>query len=161
MKYENILWAAAVWIGVIVMWPLPDWSTAVLVLIGVGLVAIVAYGMGRDRRTFMSKAPKAHARSMETLAHDIADTLAHRPELLNDIPAEEKLESTMRQALGAIDVAEHAPAYVQHEPVTEPIQPKAPARAPRKRSVRHLVPESIEDESVTPTTTDETSPSEN
>lgn len=161
MKYENILWIAAVWIAIIVMWPLPDWSTTILVLIGVGAVSIVAYGMGRDRRTFMKKAPKSQLESMDTLAHDIADSLAHRPQLMNDMPAEEKLEETMRQALGDIETIEHStPLVDESQPV--PLMEEIPlpiVKAPRKRSVRHLVPETIEDESVL-SPSDETSPSQ-
>ena len=150
MKYENILWGSVAWTTFTVLLPLPDWLTAVLVIIGAAVVGMVAYGIGRDRRMF-TKGSHSMDASVDTLAHELADTLANRPEMLQDVPREEKLEETMRRALGDMStVNSFAPTY--DEPVVSEIEMEEivtiePAEIPtpkpaRKRSVRHLTPES-------------------
>jgi hypothetical protein len=153
MKYENILWGSVAWTTFIVLLPFPDWLTATLVIIGAVVVGLVAYGIGRDRRMFTksSKEIKNVEEQVETLANEIADTLAQRPQMMNDVPREDILEETMRQALGDVPTidtfAPTADEVIIDEEVFEtvtrtPAEPKlVKPKAVRKRSIRHLTPE--------------------
>lgn len=141
MKYETILWTTTGWITIVVLFPLPDWLTAVLVILGTVVVAFVAYGIGRDRRMFTKGSEKMNG-AVDTLAQELADTLTHHPELLNDVPREDQLEQAMHEALGDLPMTGTMRDIL---PTNEPEASVAETpKTPRKRTLRQLTPTSDE-----------------